>query len=79
MACNIPCYNDGICDGDTCQCSQETGIAKYHGESCDMPAACDGNPCQNGGNCSIIEAIDNTQVCFIKNFGKFLILKNELH
>ena len=64
----IPCYNGGICDGDRCQCSQENGIAKYQGASCDMPvmAACDGNPCQNGGNCTIIQAINNTQVCFIK-------------
>ena len=64
-ACNIPCYNGGICDGDACQCSQDNGIAKYHGESCDMPAACDGNPCQNGGTC-IIQEIKNIQACFIK-------------
>ena len=29
--CNIPCHNGGICKGETCQCSRENGIAKYHG------------------------------------------------
>ena len=64
-ACNIPCYNGGICDGDACQCSQDNGIAKYHGESCDMPAACDGNPCQNNGECTANTQADDIQVRFV--------------
>lgn len=78
------CYN-GACGGTDnaiCQCDQENGEAKYHGESCDMPAACDGNPCQNGGKCtSNIEAND-TQVCFMINdiifhFAIVLLCRNE--
>ena len=64
--CDIACYNRGTCIGETCQCSQENGIAKYHGESCEMPGrdACGGSPCQNGGTCtSIIQG--EIQVCFI--------------
>ena len=66
--CLIPCYNGGVCDGETCQCSQENGIAKYYGVSCDMPIACNGNPCQNGGTCSInTEVDDDIQVYVINN------------
>ena len=64
---DLLCYN-GACGGtenDICQCNQENGEAKYHGESCDMPAACDGNPCQNGGTCSGKTQGDETQVCFV--------------
>ena len=68
LACDVPCYNDGICDGEICHCSQENGIAKYYGESCGMPAACDGYPCQNGGMCkSFIQASNKTQDYFIIN------------
>ena len=72
--CQIPvcgtdllCHN-GACGGTEnaiCQCNQENGEAKYHGESCDMPAACDGNPCQNGGTCSGKTQVNQTQVCFV--------------
>ena len=72
MACNIPCFNGGICDGDACQCSQENGIAKYHGENCDMPGIdpCAGNPCENNGTCTTIIQ-GEIQACFIKNTKKF--------
>ena len=69
---NIPCHNGGTCNGEICQCSQENGIAKYHGQSCDMPAACDGNPCQNGGSCTGKIQINNTQDCFKVNFEHFI-------
>ena len=66
LTCNIFCYHGGICDGDICHCPKENGTAKYYGENCDMSAVCDENPCQNGGKCtSIIQAINNTQVCSI--------------
>ena len=73
MACSIHCYNGGTCDGDTCHCIQESGIAKYHGDSCERPGSdpCAGNPCQNDGTCET-SAISNIQVCFIKNLGIFL-------
>ena len=61
---DIPCYNDGTCNGETCLCSQENGIANYYGVSCDMPAACNGNPCQNGGTCAGKTQSDGTQVGF---------------
>ena len=68
----LPCFNNGICNGQTCQCSQENGIAKYHGESCEMPGRdpCDQNPCQNGGTCSTISSA-NIQVCFIRKIVNF--------
>ena len=55
---------------ESCQCSQENGIAKYHGESCEMPGrdACGGSPCQNGGTCM---TQGENQACFIKNIKKF--------
>ena len=57
--------NTGLGKSESCQCSQENGIDKYYGVSCDMPAACDGSPCQNGGSCTkIIQG--ETQACFIK-------------
>ena len=68
---DIPCYS-GTCNGETCQCNEENGIAKYHGVSCDMPAACDGNPCQNGGRCSANTLTDNTQACFKVNFDIYM-------
>ena len=75
VPCNIPCHNGGMCiKGETCQCIKENGIAKYHGESCEMPGRdpCDQNPCQNGGNCSTtIQA--GFQVCFIRTIRKFAI------
>ena len=65
---DVPCYNNGTCDGETCRCSQENGIPLYYGESCDMYPACDGNPCQNGGKCRVQAQTDNYQACFrIKN------------
>ena len=72
LPCNIPCYNDGICDGDTCQCRQENGIAKYRGESCEILGddACAGNPCQNGGMCTLIVE-GEIQACFLKNLKEF--------
>ena len=56
-----------------CQCSQENGIAKYHGESCEMPGrdACAGSPCQNDGSCTTFIQ-GETQVRFIKNIKIFL-------
>ena len=62
----------------SCQCSQENGIAKYHGESCEMPGrdACAGSPCHNGGICKIIIQ-GEIQACFIniiKNFSKSKIM-----
>ena len=73
----VPCYNHGTCNeasvwSETCQCSQENGIAKYHGESCEMPGsdACAGNPCQNGGLCTTIIQ-GETQACFINYIKTF--------
>ena len=44
----IPCYNNGTCNGQTCQCSQENGKAKYHGENCEIEGeeTCELNPCK---------------------------------
>ena len=50
-----------ICNGQTCQCSQENGKAKN---------ACKGNPCHNGGTCSTIFSAE-IQVCFIRNIKNF--------
>ena len=63
---------DKKCDDKTCRCSQQNGISKYYGESCDLTAtSCDGNPCQNGGACtSMIVASNNNQVFFNKIFEK---------
>ena len=71
-ACSAPCYNDNICDGDTCHCIQENGVAKYYGESCEMPGRdeCSGNPCQNGGTCSTTIQ-DEIQACFKQSLNKF--------
>ena len=66
--CSIPCYNSGICNGETCKCSQENGIAKYYGESCDLNI-CELNLCQNGGTCSTSQL--NTQVRFTRNIENF--------
>ena len=73
----ILCYN-GACGGTDnaiCICDQENGKAKYHGESCDMPAACDGNPCQNGGICTGKTQPDDTQACFVINYIIRIILQ----
>ena len=70
------CYN-GSCggiDNAICQCYQEDGIAKYHGASCDMPAACQGNPCQNGGICTAKTQTGEIQVCFANKSSKILFL-----
>ena len=64
---DVFCYN-GVCggnDNEICQCRKENGKAKYHGESCDMPAACDGHPCQNGGICTGNTQSNNTQASFV--------------
>ena len=76
LACfrNFTCYNDGVCDGDTCHCSQENGITKYHGKNCHMPGnnPCAGNPCQNGGNCtSFTKAKSKNLVSFLYLLGIF--------
>ena len=65
----LPCYN-GACGGTDnaiCQCNQENGKAKYYGENCDMPVACNGNPCQNGGECTATTQANDTQDCSIIN------------
>ena len=54
---DFPIINEFLIDAvESCQCSQENGIEKYHGESCEMPGrdACAGSPCQNGGTCTTI-------------------------
>ena len=74
-----PCYR-GTCEVnstvyeydfvryESCQCIQENGLAKYHGESCEIPGsdACAGSPCQNGGSCTTIIQ-GEIQACFIIN------------
>lgn len=60
----VPCYNDGTCDGETCQCRQENGIPLNYGESCDLLPACDGHPCQNGAECTGRTQTDNSQAFF---------------
>ena len=55
---DVPSNINEICNGQTCQCSQENGKAKN---------ACNGIPCQNGGTCSTTFPAD-IQVCFIRNF-----------
>ena len=57
-----------LVESEGCQCSQENEIAKYHGESCEMPGrdACAGSPCQNGGSCTTIIQ-GEIQACFIIN------------
>ena len=57
----IPPNNDEICNGKTCECSQDDGKAID---------ACNGNPCQNGGTCSTTFST-NFQVRFIPNIGNF--------
>merc|ERR1712176_785018 len=57
----IPCYNGGTCQGSLCQCNQDNNITKYHGPSCDMPRACEGNPCQNRGVCIPTILSDSTE------------------
>ena len=60
-------YENYLGELDGCQCSHENGLAKYHGESCEMPGsdACAGSPCQNGGTCTTIIQ-GEIQACFIK-------------
>ena len=66
LSCTVPCYNNGTCYGESCQCSEENGIVQYYGVSCHMPAACNGNPCQNDGKCtSITQSINDIQDFFI--------------
>ena len=55
--CLPPCTNGECSDNDTCVCSPG-----YTGEVCDIPIIieCDVNPCENGGNCSMVAT---SQVC----------------
>ena len=55
--CLPPCVNVECGNNDTCICSPG-----YTGEFCDMPivSECDTNPCENGGNCSMVAT---SQVC----------------
>ena len=72
MCEEISCQ-DGICvlqvdDGikyATCDCADGKG-----GELCQfsMPAACEGNPCQNGGNCTAMTQTDGFQACVTINY-----------
>ena len=57
--CLPPCVNGECIDNDTCVCSPG-----YTGEICDMAiiSECDTNPCENGGNCSIVAT---SQVCIV--------------
>lgn len=51
VSCSPPCEN-GVCVADdVCSCS-----GGYTGERCEeaMFTACDVNPCENGGNCSML-------------------------
>ena len=50
-----------------CQCDQENGKTKSYGDSFDMSAACNGNPCQNGGECTPKTQANDTQVGFVIN------------
>ena len=69
------CRNGGNCvievvDGirtPRCDCPPNT-----QGELCYiLPAACDGNPCQNSGICTRKIQPDNTQVCYVINHYDF--------
>ena len=53
--------NNVLCNGQLCQCSQESGKAKN---------ACNGSPCQNGGTCLTTFPAD-IQVFFKRNFENF--------
>ena len=57
---DVPCYNDGTCSGQTCQCRW------FHGESCHMPwpDSCYASPCQNSGTCISEFRKDENQVGF---------------
>ena len=50
-----------------CQCNDENEKAKYYGEKFDISVACNGNPCQNGGECTPKSQADHTQVGFVIN------------
>ena len=43
-----PCYNNGTCIGEKCQCTQENGKEKFHGENCEIEGeeTCKLNPCK---------------------------------
>ena len=63
---DVPSDINEICNGQTCQCSQESGKARN---------ACNGNPCQNGGTCSTNFSA-NFEVCFIRNIKNFSFYKS---
>ena len=60
--------NGGTCSDDegndkfNCDC-----VIPWGGERCDIPAACDGNLCHNGGTCTASSQADS-QLGLIDNF-----------
>ena len=56
------CFDDEGNDKFSCDC-----VIFYVGERCDKLAACDGNPCHNGGTCTTISQADS-QLGLIDNF-----------
>ena len=60
------CKNDGSCliatkkDQKTakCECRKQQNQYLFHGYKCDMPGkdACSSNPCQNRGQCDVLDS-----------------------
>ena len=68
------CKNGGFCSvyiingkrEEICDCRKQNGIDLFVGDTCEIPAVCGGNPCQNGGSCDMATIDDPLKACLAR-------------
>ena len=60
----IHCLNGSKCNAGICDCPKdEHGNDLFYGRTCNLPPICQGDPCQNGGECNTLYDSNSSEDC----------------